>query len=218
MKLKKSISLLLTIMIMLSCKKSELKNDTVNLAEELKGSVWAGEFKYTIDRYQELQPFSVVLNNDGTLTWTDFQNTRAAGTWLIDGNKINLKFPNGTTNSADITKEHWSNFSNPGANGFEIANITRSAIPTTAFLQQTKWAGSFINSFFGTYDAALNFGSGKTVTVISNGYPMDDTYTVEGAGIRISNYGYFVFLNNATNVKGYNHYSDIDVTWNLTKQ
>ena len=218
MKLKKSISLLLTIMIMLSCKKSELKTDTGNLAEELKGSVWAGEFKYTVGLNPELQPFSAMLNNDGTLTWSDLQNTRAAGTWSINGNKINLEFPDGTTNSADITKEQWSNFSNPEANGFEIVNISRSAIPTLAFLQQTKWAGHLINSLFGSYDGALYFGSGETVTVTSNGYPTDEAYTVEGAGIRISNYGYFIFLNNSMNVKGYNHYSNIDVIWNLTKQ
>jgi len=218
MKLNKYISLLLAIMIMLSCKKSELKNDTGNLAEELKGSVWAGEFRYTVGASQELQPFSIMLNNDGTLTWTDFQNSRPGGTWLIDGNKISLRFLNGTTNSADITKEQWSNFSNPAGNGFEIENISRSAIPALASLQQTTWTGSLINSVWGSYDGALHFNSGKTVTVISNGYSEDDTYTVEGAGIKTSNYGYFIFLNNATNVKGYNHYSDIDVTWNLTRQ
>lgn len=218
MKLKNSISLLFMIMItMLSCKKNEVKTESVTLADELKGSVWAGEFRYTAGAYQGLQPFSAGLNSDGTLTWTDFQNTRAGGTWLIEGNKINLRFPNGTTNSADVTSKQWSNFTNPGGNGFEIANVSRSAVPIVASLEQTKWTGKFTNSMFGTYNGTINFGSGKTLT-ISAPDPFKETYTIEGAGFRTPSFGYFIFLNNATNIKGYNHFSDVNVTWNLTKQ
>ena len=212
------ISLLLAIMTMLSCKKSEVKNDTGNLAEELKGSAWAGEFKYTVGTYRELQPFSVVLNNDGTLTWTDFQNTRAAGTWLIDGNKINLHFPNGTTNAADVTKEQWSNFSNPEGNGFAIVNISRSSIPTMEVLQQTKWAGNLTNSIpeRKAMHGTVTFDAGRLVTFIYDGVTYEYNYAPEGAGIRILNYGYFILRNNATSIQGYKQYADFSITWNLT--
>lgn len=227
MKLKNSISLLFMIMIiMLSCKKSEVKNDTVdntnNLAEELKGSIWAGEFRYTTG-YQGLQPFSLILNNGGTLTWSDIQNTRAAGTWAVEGNKITIKAPNGSSFSADVTKESWSNFTKVADNGFEIINISPSDIPTYQSLENTKWTGKCtIEGLGNSYDAIISFLPDNIIaTSINSGIPFKEKYSIEGAGIRSSLNLYFIFLNKNTIVKGFNFNNviyDAVFSWNLTKQ
>lgn len=205
---------------MLSCKKGDVKNDRNNLGEELKGSVWAGEFRYTTGAYQGLQPFSAVLNNDGTLTWTDIQNTRAGGKWTIEGNKINLKFPDGTINSADVTKDRWSNFNNPSVNGFEIANISRSAFPTLPSLENSLWVGKIVGkskAYEGkTYDVIMKFLSGSNgIKVSVSGHGSYTTgYSFDAGGIRNVTSFYFVFLNNSTTMKG----MDSDFSYDLTKQ
>lgn len=59
MKSLKLIGLIFLTLIVLSCK----KNDTgTNWTEEMKASVWPGDFKYTPGAYTDLQPFSISLN------------------------------------------------------------------------------------------------------------------------------------------------------------
>lgn len=204
---------------MLSSNKSEVKNDSNILAEELKGSVWAGEFRYTTGAYQCLQPFSIVLNDDGTLTWTDIQNTRAGGTWGLEGNKINIKFPNGTSTSADLFKDRWGNFSTPPENGFQIANVSASAIPTQALLNDSQWKGSVTLTADGHTEAVrLEFVSDNSMKVIIGSLPpIIHSYAIDGGGISIDSNGYFILSNNATEMKGYD-YNDFALAWKFTRQ
>ena len=152
-----------------------------------------------------MQPFSIVLNADGTLTWSDIQNSRPGGTWTNAENKITIKFPNATSLTADVSKEAWSNFGNPPINGFEVVNLSRSAIPTNALLDNTNWKGNFDAGILECSLAASN------KIQISSPFVRNDTYSIQGAGIKINNFtgsiianpAYFIFSNNQTSIKGY---------------
>ena len=115
----KTISvLLITVITILSCKKSN-DDKPVNWAEELKGSVWAGEFKYNTGAYTGLQPVSIVINNDNTLTWYEVAGSYTA-TWLVSGNTVTIKFISGSTVSASLSKDTWSNFTNITTHPWQI--------------------------------------------------------------------------------------------------
>ena len=218
--MKKIILVAITaITVLTSCKKSN--NETpVNWAEELKGTLWAGEFKYNIGAYKGLQAFSIEMNGDGTVIWSDLNNgSRPVGKWTTAANKVTITFANATFVTADLSKENWSNFNNTSISSvYEIANLARSAIPSG--LDNTTWKGK------------LSSGSDVTITFLPGyklkypGITPPISYTIAGAGIKFMYSippfqdlnGYAIILNN--NMKGFvfelfmNDYS----TWSAIKQ
>ena len=239
MKTLKTLSLLfITVISMLSCKKSD---EAISWKEELKGSAWSGEFKYTKDAdYMDLQPFSIIINNDGTLTWSDIQSTRPDGTWVVEGNKVTITFPNKTSLTADVSKDKWSNFTSADI-GFQIVNIANTNIPKPAALENTTWQGK-ING----RDITVKFITGNKIQftmpiVVMNGHIgsvvntnkisgfYETTYSISGAGIETHGpsetyYCYLIFLNNTTMMKvvsmAYNDVGEgsIYIPWETKKQ
>ena len=192
-----------------SCKKSnDAGSPAVNWNEDLKGTVWAGEFKYTSGDFQDLQPFTLMLNSDGTTTWTDMDSPRSGGSWKVQGDKITLTFPNKTINSATVSKDNWLDFTNPAVNGFEIASLNRSVAVTQSMLEGATWSG-----FYKTDTWSIKFvaGSKADLTRISKipGLP----YQASGASIKfIVNGGTFTdsffatFYSNLTLMKVFRFY------------
>jgi hypothetical protein len=211
--------LLIAVIATQSCKKD---NDT-NWSEELKGSAWAGEFKYTSGANNDLQPFSIIVNSNGTISWSDLANTRPGGDWRTEGNKVTLTFPNSTTLSADLTKDSWSNFSSPTDIGFEIASLSRAEVPAAASFTNTTWIGTVTRDDGTLQDVTMHFLTGNSSKIFIGGLAYPFTYHIAGAGITI-NIGvisvYFNFSNNTTVMKGY-HVAAGGVyrfTWDLKKQ
>ena len=224
MKRLKSIGfLILAATTIFACKKeSTSSNVPVNSPENFKSSVWAGEFQYTSGASQILQPFSIVVDNNNTLTWYE-NGLSLPGVWSIVGSKVEITYTNGQVLSAEVSKDTWTNFSNTGANPRQIANIVRSAIPTAANLDNTKWKGKFIAGS----DISITFLPGSKLKYDA-GFPMEIPYTIFGAGIKmgqfalaaISSSAYIVPINKG--IKGSTTISDFGgtyySTWSATKQ
>lgn len=228
MKHLKSITLLLlATTTIFACKKTGTSSDVPqnpgqNPTQDLKGTVWAGEFQYTSGAYQNLQPFSIIVDNNNTLTWYE-NGSSLSGVWAIQGEKVTITYTNGQIVSADVSKDNWTNFTNAGANSRQIANITRSAIPIPGAFENTKWKGKFISGS----DISITFLPGSKLKYDA-GLALEVPYTIFGAGIKIGNFApatitssaYIVPLNNA--MKGNAVISDFGGTysssWNATKQ
>lgn len=193
-----------------SCKKSsdDNPNNAVNWKEALKGTVWSGEYKYTIGTFQGLQPYSMEINSDGTVTWADEGSIRDAGTWKVNADTIKLTFPNQTTFTATPGKDKWSNFSNQESNGFKIENIS-AATPVRE--------PDIVNlTFDGVSNGMLlriKFLPGNAIQISGQGlltYILP--YKIAGAGIRAENrlipntaINYFmIFQSNMTTLNGFN--------------
>ena len=216
MKHVKIVNYLFLVIIMLSCKKD---NSAINWSEELKDSAWAGEFKYTLGANTDLQPFSIIMNKDKTFTWTNIESTRAGGVWEVDGNRVTLKFLNGTSLSADLSKDKWSNFNNPAINGFEIDNLSHTVIPNAALLNNTTWTGRRDSPTAVSESVTVKFLIDNKAQIIVKGSVDNITYKIEGAGIRDDSQGtYFVLLNSTLNLKGYGIYGVISFYYGLKKQ
>jgi hypothetical protein len=224
MKHLKSISLLLiAATIILSCKKEGTSSNVpANPTDNLKGTVWSGEFQYTSGAFQNLQPFSLVVENNNTLTWYE-NGSSLSGVWEVQGSKITITYTNGHIVSAEVSKDSWSNVTNTGANPRQIANITRSSIPVQSAIENTKWKGKFVSGS----DISITFLPGNKLKYDA-GLPLEVPYTVFGAGIRIGNFApasisssaYIVPVNGA--MKGNVMTSDFGGTfygsWSATKQ
>lgn len=173
-----------------SCKKNTDSPDngnpappvtTVNWTEELKNTLWAGEYKYTTGVDQSLQPFSLLLKDDGTITWADVENERAAGTWKVNGSQINFSFINGGSFSASLARDSWSNLKSGAGAGLAIDNIASTVRPNTQALLNTTWLGNVNGLNF-----SLNFLKDDFVKSTVNGGESYYTskYTISLAGIR----------------------------------
>jgi hypothetical protein len=212
----RTITLLILIVIsFFSCKKSD---EAINWKEELKGTAWSGEFKYTKNAdYIDLQPFSIILNNDGTLTWSDIQSTRLGGNWAVEGTKVTITFPNKTSLTADVSKDKWSNFTSVDI-GFQIVNMANSSIPKQTALENTTWQGKMNGSDitvkfltemkvqFTTPVVVMNGHIGSVVNTKKASNIYETTYSISGAGIKTQGptekfNSYCIFLNNATMMK-----------------
>ncbi|HTE23734.1 hypothetical protein [Flavitalea sp.] len=225
MKHLKSISLLLiAATTFLACKKNGTSNEVLeNPTEDLKGTVWAGEFQYTSGVFQNMQPFSIVLEKNNTVTWYE-NGLSLSGVWSVQGGKITIQYTNGQIVSADVSKNTWNNFTNTGANPRQIANIISSVIPVPGVFENTQWKGKFIS---GTADISITFLPGSKLRYDA-GLPLEVPYTIFGAGVKIGNFApatnsssaYIVPLKNA--LKGNTITSDFGGTyygsWNATKQ
>ena len=206
-----------------ACKK-EGTSSTVpaNPTENLKGTVWAGEFQYTSGAFQNLQPFSMVVENNNTITWYE-NGLSLSGVWAVREGKITITYTNGQSVSADVSKDTWNNFTNSGSNPRQIANITRSVIPTISAFDNTQWKGKFTSGA----DISITFLPGSKLRY-NAGLPLEIPYTIFGAGINIrgfapatiSSNAYIVPMNNA--MKGNVMVSDFGGTssgsWSATKE
>jgi hypothetical protein len=206
MKIFKIFSLLLIgIAGTTSCKKNNTTAPATNWAEELKGTVWAGDYNYTAGAYTGLQPFSVVMANDGTLTWSDNASTRPGGNWSVTGNKVTIKFPGGAALSADVTNDSWSNFKDiTSGNGFQVTSIQRAVTPSTALLDNTNWSGTFNGKA-----VTINFLPFNKLVFSADAYANKLAYTIEGAGFRFTYlslgyiyYSYATILKNTSLING----------------
>ena len=224
MKHLKSISLLLiAATTILACTKTGTSDDiSENQTGDLKGTVWAGEFQYTSGANQNLQPFSLILENNNTLTWYE-NGSSLPGVWSVQGGKVTITYTNGQIVSADASEDTWSNFTNTGANPRQIANIKRSSIPTPGALENTQWKGKFMSG----PNISVTFLPGSKLRYDA-GLPIEVPYTIFGAGIKIGNFAlatissnaYIVPISNA--MKGNSIISDFGGTyyssWSATKQ
>lgn len=174
----------MAVVALFSCKKNNDTVDTippvtVNWKQQLKNTIWAGEFSYSTGAYTGLQPFSIEMNNDGTLTWTDVASTRPGGSWTIEDNLVTVVFPNGTKVSAKVSADSWINFTNPPVNGFRIENLSRSDRPDRTVLTNTSWIGKQ-----GGYNAGIQFTTDGNIRFdhdVMLSY--SGGYTIAGAGI-----------------------------------
>ncbi|RYY54187.1 MAG: hypothetical protein EOO09_15270 [Chitinophagaceae bacterium] len=192
----------------LSCSKD--KGDAPeDRTESFRNSVWAGEFQYATGSYTSVQPFSVSLASDGTLTWSDIGSTRPGGTWAVDHDTITITFPNSTSISATVTDDSWSEFKGGAAAGVFLTQVSRAAAPDPAALPGSTWIGTLGGSpLFMNFIAGqkMNFTLGETSLATT----LD--YSIEGAGIRFTSNGitstsvYYALLVNKTTMKGVNRF------------
>jgi len=162
-----------------SCSKDN--DDDHNWSEELKNSVWAGIYQLTAGSYRGEQPFSVELNADGSVQWSDITSTRAAGQWVALGDTLTITFPNLTNVTALLSGDRLSKFvSSPGA-GLVINEASRAALLDEQQLINAEWSGTQ-----GGASLTLDFVPGSKVTYKIGGNPgVTVPYTIAGAGIRI---------------------------------
>ncbi len=140
MKKFKIIGLLLTTIITVSSCKKEV---AVNWAEELKGTVWSGEFKNTTGFYQGVQYFSIVLNDYGKLTWHDIKGSQTNLNWTTSSGKIIITFANRNALGGTISSERITNFTEiEGTNAFQIISLNRSTVAIAESLTNTNWQGT----------------------------------------------------------------------------
>jgi hypothetical protein len=204
MKLLIPIGLLCIAVTVISCKKD---NDSFSWNKELKGSAWAGEFKYTSGAYRGAQPFSIVMA-DGTLTWYQGSGSHS-GRWFVEGDKIIITFTDSSKISATLSKGSWSNFTDITVNGFVIQYLSRSFVPDPNQLNGTEWAGKYSSA-----DLTIDFTARQKVAYSFPTSSFIAPYIVYGAGIKhsrtfpsiggtgtvvINSYGVFT---NDTTIKG----------------
>jgi hypothetical protein len=218
--------LLLTAFLLSSCSKKDDVATTAGI--DLKNTVWAGEFQYASGSYTSLQPFSVVLKDDGTLTWSDLENTRAGGTWVTKKDTVVITFPNSTVISAVIAGDNWTSFKGGAEAGVLLSQVTRSVKAEVTTLVGTVWKGLLSGSTF-TIEISE---AGKLKYTLAGGSPITLDYTFEGAGMRflipgiLSSRSYYtIFLNNTSLLKGIERYISAGIpgsvnynTWSSNKQ
>ena len=182
--------------VFFACKKSEDSPASISNTdwkEELKNTIWAGEYRYTIGQQQSLQPFSMKLNSDGTVLWEDLDNRRSAGNWSVTGDQIIFNLPNGTTLSATVNKDKWGNFKSGAGAGFIVENIARSVTPLASELANTIWTGT-------TGPAGRTFelkflNNGNIVYTVSGSKYYSGPYTIGLAGIEFREETSFLGIN-----------------------
>ncbi len=203
---------IILLMAAFGCKKSGTDSTST---KDLKGTVWAGEFQYTTGSFVESQPFSIVINDDGTLTWHDQQNSRPGGKWKTEGDKIILTFPNNTSLSAKISNNTWTEFATATDIGFKVMNLSRSSRPEPASLDNTTWAGQVKRSDGVSDKVTMTFLPGNKTQILLQTKTYSQVYTIAGGGLRIDlpTANYFTFDSELTGLKGYHsaagvtHYS-----------
>jgi hypothetical protein len=185
---------------------------SVNWTAELKNTLWSGEYKYTTGKNQSLQPFSLLLSDDGKVTWADQDNERPFGTWKVDSSQINFTFPNSTTLSASLAKDKWSNLKSGAGTGFVIDHITSTVRPETSPLANTTWNGISNGNVF-----TLKFLKDDQVNFLWDGTSYyTGKYTISIAGIRFRNEDpnntqkyYGIFQNGNAEINCLYHYSTL---------
>ena len=202
-----SICLFILSLSLFACKKSNDQPSVVatNWGEDLKGTIWAGDFNYTSGAYLGSQPFSMELKIDGTIMWYDVTSDRAGGTWKVKDSTITFTFPGGTSFQAIVSKDNWSHFTTDPSSGFLINSISRSARPDPAMLTGASYTGIFEMNVLKlniSTSGVLGFSFGPAT-------PLGASYSISGGGIRFrqpgdpfDSYFYLLVQNNYTTLKG----------------
>ena len=98
----------------------------MNWNEALRNTAWTGQFNYTAGAHMGSQPFSITMNEDGTLTWSDSGSTRPGGTWKVNNDRVTITFPNNTTISATVSNNSWSHFVSEPSVGVTVEDLKRN--------------------------------------------------------------------------------------------
>ncbi|RYF97825.1 MAG: hypothetical protein EOO02_20175 [Chitinophagaceae bacterium] len=197
-KLKPMLMMIGICILMAACSKKTEEQPAPDRTESMKNTVWAGEYQLLAGDLLSLQPFSITLAVDGTLTWYDIVSTRPGGTWTMKQDTITITLPNNTVIAATVGTENWSNFKGGEAAGFLLSSVSAAKSAESSSLLNTKWTGILSGSKIDITilsDMMLSYkpGSGSEITI---------PYTNEGAGIRFSYKGIVSFTSNYLNISG----------------
>jgi hypothetical protein len=134
----KQLSLLVAVSLFLlnsGCK----KDNTANLAEEIKNTTWTGEFK---EARNVNEPFSLHFNSDNSFEWIE-PDAATNGTYEVDNKSgmVRLTFSGGSNFSAKYTSDKkLSGIVYGGNYPWAIKSIAFNASPDEA-LAGTFWSG-----------------------------------------------------------------------------
>jgi hypothetical protein len=201
------------VILSVSCR----KNKDINWTEALRGTAWAGEFRFTSGGYTGPQPFSMVFNNDSTLIFYHVEGP-SNGVWKTEGNTITIQFTANTIVTASIGHDSCESFNNVTNHGWKMINLYRTAVLQPQALEGTTWKGKT-----GPADYKIIFLAGnKLQAVVSNVPAPPVTYTIAGAGIRfttvVTNDNYGVFINKNNSIHGIYYEGSGSALWNVKKQ
>jgi hypothetical protein len=213
MKLLKSISLLAITLTILSCKKNS-DSPSTNWEQDLKATAWSGDFQFSGGSNQTIQPLSLLLNADNTVTWFSITGS-FPGVWSVKDNKITITFTDGKILTATVSKDNWSDFTNVTVNGWQVISLVKTVVPLPDALMNSMWKVKFTNGA----DAMITFMAANKLKYTTGGIPAETSYTIHGAGIKFSNFAfavntsdaYFILQNNS--MKGFTVVSDMASTY-----
>jgi hypothetical protein len=177
-----STCLFILSLSLFACKKSNNQPSVIatNWGQDLKGTIWAGNFNYTTGTYQGPQPYSMELKDDGTIMWYDVTSERVGGTWTVKDSTVTFTFPSNTSFHATASKDFWSHFTMDPSSGFLINSISRSARPDPAML-----AGASYSGIEDGHPLKLSFSSPGALGFYYGFLPGQSApYTISGGGIR----------------------------------
>lgn len=204
--MKKIVFALLFIAIVLisftNCNKSDSPEPPKDYALLFKNTVWTGELRYA-DRSKN-EPFSVVLNADGTIVWNEFDG-KFAGTHKIENEKkeITLTFSSGGSFSAMIKNDStWDNFSNKGQYSWVIhsAGLNSHAKNFSGqVLNGQTWKGNVPEV---TFPFELNFLSSEFLNYNNNPTPFPYTTSAGSISFGFGTIKYFGVIKDEKNIKG----------------
>lgn len=168
--------------IFASCKKDS--DSPLTPSEDLKNTVWAGEFRYNTGLYTNLQPFSILLKADHTVEWSDTNDSKFAGTWQAKTDTVTVTFPSGSGFVAIVKADQLTQIKKIPGSQYQVDNLIKWTVPKGESLVGTSWTGTT-----GTF----NFKSTSEVEYVATGGSSSNySWKVDGAGVRIlySNAGY----------------------------
>lgn len=155
---------------------------TVNWSEVLKNTYWIGEYERTTFKYKGKQPFCIYLTADGKVTWTDFIDTRSAGTWSVNKDTVTILYPNKLGFTAVVSENGWSNIKYLPYADFAISKIEKTSNYTASSLVGVAWNGTIR----GMSARIIITSATKLQYAFNNGTNKEISYTLEGAGIRFN--------------------------------
>lgn len=171
----------LFVAVIFSCSLACSKSENSSPAFDPKNTLWSGVYHYTSGAYVGPNEFTILLNADNTVQWTDISSSRAGGVWKLDGQNITVTLPNSTVLTAKITKDGWTDFVNNPTLGFAVDRLNATTAVDLSKLVGTKWFGKIGSSVF-----SLDFKTTSTLEYVQGSSNGKATYAVSGGGIRIT--------------------------------
>lgn len=215
MKLLKIIGILVITINLFSCKKDNGTTSNENWESELKATAWSGEFQFNYGgANQTVQPFSLLLNADNTANWFDITGV-LSGVWSVKENTITITFTNAKILTATVSKDTWSDFTNVTVNGWQVISVVKALVPKPDLLLNSIWKLKFTNG----EDVTITFISETKLKYTAGIIPVETSYTINGAGIKFSNFAFVVVSSDAyltlqnNSLKGFTIVSDLAGTY-----
>jgi hypothetical protein len=192
-----AIGLLLAVIGLNSCKKSNEKKPTDNSAI-LTNTTWTGEFNYADGK---AQPVRIAFGESGTLTWAEFKN-EYGGSWTIENGLLTIGIAGTVSFTANISDDKTlTNIKSTDISGRKLMNATLTG-NDDAVLDGTKWASPDVSVKFKAGNKLdLYFGASAMPTYV------DIDYTRKNRAIYFSlvdKYDWFLVLTANTVMKGLN--------------